>query len=361
MKHAVGVFDGFHDGERVLDAVRKSHDKSVKNLHRGDSITDSVVHMIKDMLVDAPERHTADYLWRKQLRIINEARDKMRENETAAHSRSVTLPAHLQSLDLAPSRPISVPGQYGIGIPSVGEDGVQRREDFAAHDNNVVLSPLGQHTPPDTSQYASYLTPDPDEFPLSPTASQPGDLYGLSPPRNIRGANGNTDNSGMAQGSTGGSPPKMRDLDTLNRLNGAPPSRPNSIPNAGILSLGGDASNQNRPGANQIMRGDRTSDPTSLASPTAGPMDQAQQSGAAQQELPPPPPHQTRPLAQTTRSEPIWTIDKAIDWKHKCKQHGSEVTGIRKDLQSRLKGRDHVCIAPCPKGSLLTMELGILD
>ena len=106
--------DCFHDGSKVLIAVKESHRKSTTNLRTEDYITKVVVdRMITDMLEVAPARPTAANLWYKSKGIVLEARNQLhlatfpsgeRRDSRAGLSRSRTVPEHTP-----PSPPVLPP------------------------------------------------------------------------------------------------------------------------------------------------------------------------------------------------------------------------------------------------------------
>lgn len=57
--------------------MRESYKISIRDLHKGDRITEQVAHMVENML-DTPEgRPTANQLWRTQLRILEDAKHEL--------------------------------------------------------------------------------------------------------------------------------------------------------------------------------------------------------------------------------------------------------------------------------------------
>lgn len=108
--------DCFHDGSKVLLAVRESHRTSTTNLRTEDYITKVVVdRMITDMLEVAPARPTAANLWYKSKGIVSEARNQLqlatypsgdrRPSRSGLNlSRSRTVPEHT-----LPSPPVPPP------------------------------------------------------------------------------------------------------------------------------------------------------------------------------------------------------------------------------------------------------------
>ena len=70
--------DCFHDGRKVLMAVKESHRKSTTNLRTEDYITKAVVdRMITNMLEVPPARPTAANLWYISKGIVLEARNQL--------------------------------------------------------------------------------------------------------------------------------------------------------------------------------------------------------------------------------------------------------------------------------------------
>jgi len=127
LDQAVGATDCFHNGESVLDSVRKSHETSVEELRKTDFITDYVVDMVGDMLVDSDDRRSAQELWRKQVRILNNARKRLNEkrnslspgqtvntNDKSGTPRSQTHPASSPSPILPPKLPPGFTSTYHL-------------------------------------------------------------------------------------------------------------------------------------------------------------------------------------------------------------------------------------------------------
>lgn len=117
--------DCFHDGNRILTAVRESHKKSTTNLRTEDYITKTVVdRMIADMLDVAPARPTAANLWYKSKGIVSEARQQLqlantfpsgeRRASRSTLSRSRTVPEHTPPTPPNPPPGISPPDSPGF-------------------------------------------------------------------------------------------------------------------------------------------------------------------------------------------------------------------------------------------------------
>jgi hypothetical protein len=98
--------DCFHNGSKVLMAVKESHRKSTTNLRTEDYITKAVVdRMITDMLDVAPARPTAANLWYKSKGIVSDARHQLQLAASPPGERSRTVPEHTP-----PSPPVLPPG-----------------------------------------------------------------------------------------------------------------------------------------------------------------------------------------------------------------------------------------------------------
>lgn len=55
------------------------------------------------------------------------------------------------------------------------------------------------------------------------------------------------------------------------------------------------------------------------------------------------------------------TVEDALDWKRRCKSTSTQAAGLNKDLQNRLKGRDHVRISVPVLETSNKITLGIFD
>ncbi|KAL2073991.1 hypothetical protein VTL71DRAFT_7769 [Oculimacula yallundae] len=115
-----GSVDCFHDGFKPLEAVRRSHETSlnrIQSLRRPDFITDAVVHMIQDMLVETKDRPTAETLWRKQGRIVDAAAKKLQEYTLSTQaSNSLLYPKQGNQLRAATD---PVPGPFSASAPAL--------------------------------------------------------------------------------------------------------------------------------------------------------------------------------------------------------------------------------------------------
>ena len=116
--------DCFHNGQKALTAVRESNEKAKKTLLRKDFITDKVMEMIGDMLVPAEERPDTRFLWSKQIRILESAKDQLAsltsptEEPNALLPRWPALSPHNTLPIPAPKQPVPVAGDSGYGSVS---------------------------------------------------------------------------------------------------------------------------------------------------------------------------------------------------------------------------------------------------
>jgi hypothetical protein len=95
-----GDGDCFHNGQQRLRAVGASHETTIRSLRKGDTITQRVLDvMVEEMLnVKADARPSADNLWSKATRILNEAQEELQSLNARRSTRKVpTLPASQRS------------------------------------------------------------------------------------------------------------------------------------------------------------------------------------------------------------------------------------------------------------------------
>ncbi|KAH7313156.1 hypothetical protein BKA65DRAFT_517427 [Rhexocercosporidium sp. MPI-PUGE-AT-0058] len=137
--HPVGKFDCFHNDYEALEAVRRSHQTAlnrIRSLRRADFITEKVVDMIGDMLVETKHRPTAESLWRKQRTIVDFARKNLQEFRKSLQIagselhpsdrdklRSVTHPVPGPSSNSEPAIPPVVPPEYRQKVSALGPTG----------------------------------------------------------------------------------------------------------------------------------------------------------------------------------------------------------------------------------------------
>ena len=84
--------DCFHNGQKALTAVRESNEKAKESLLRKDFITDKVMEMIGDMLVPAEDRPDTRFLWSKQIRILESAKDQLASLTSPTEEPNALLP-----------------------------------------------------------------------------------------------------------------------------------------------------------------------------------------------------------------------------------------------------------------------------
>ena len=193
----------------------------IRNLGRQDFLTESVIHMIDDMLVVSKNRPNAEDLWRKQLRIVEIAKRMLQESQeipSALRSglnatgkgqpRSFTHPPPGPAPNSAPILPPVLPPGFSPPEAGISDQGLARGVQFSpvyeqshGHDapqmvldetdhrqrhtpdlieyenESLEFASVHQQTPPGFSQHVSPITPPfspqeihPQEVPRQPVA-----------------------------------------------------------------------------------------------------------------------------------------------------------------------------------------------
>ncbi|KAG4434108.1 hypothetical protein IFR05_010417 [Cadophora sp. M221] len=404
--HPVGEFDCFHNGSEALEAVRRSHQTAltrIRSHRRADFITEKVVDMIGDMLVETKHRPTAETLWRKQRNIIDAAKKNLQEFRKSQHAsgsdldrsqaRSLTHPVPGPSSNSEPATPPVLPPelrQKGTGLGSRGRPALP-----AVHEHGQEYGPVNgasgydfprNHSPdtmdrefgsPETTpvqeltdtvvfQNTSPLTPPFSPKPRCPEGGSTdfGDDPFTSPTqhdatalqyRPLRGASNISNNStgmystpisGIGRSSTGSLGRNDHRTRFIPGVNGnGSPSTQRPLTTIGLYS---EPSPENAP-QRETSHSSGTSRPQSQTNGEADVDDHRLPTGLPGRQstvTPEPQIHQNqestdRPAIQTTTSD-FMSLDDVLDWKRKCKSDRVYRPFLNKRHQDRLKGRDHV-------------------
>ncbi|KAH6717034.1 hypothetical protein BKA61DRAFT_600947 [Leptodontidium sp. MPI-SDFR-AT-0119] len=407
--HPVGEFDCFHNGYEALEAVRRSHQTAltrIRSLRRADFITEKVVDMIGDMLVETKHRPTAENMWRKQRTIIDAAKKNLQESRKPLHAsgsdfnssnrsqaRSVTHPVPGPSSNSEPATPPVLPPEYRqkgtiLGprghpvLPAVHEHGPEyglmtgaSAYDFPRnHSPDTMDREFGspETTPvqelPDTGvlQNPSPLTPpfspkhrhpeggstDFGEDPFISPTQHDATALPYRPPRgasNLSNTSTGIDStpiSGIGRSSTGSlgrNDHRTRFIPGVNG-NGSPGTQ-RPLTTTGLCS---ETSPENAP-QRETSHSSGTSRPHSQINGQADvddhrlPTGLPARQGTVTQE---PQTHQNQESTHRpvlqTATSDFVTLGAVLDWKRKCKSDRFYRPFLNRRHQDRLKGRDHV-------------------
>lgn len=290
--HGVGAVDCFHNGDKALEAVRRSHQRAVdriRSLGRKDFITEKVVGMIDDMLVETNDRPTAESLWRKQGRIIESAKKVLQDSKGPSDG---TQPR---------SRTYPVPGPSDPAMPPVIPPGYPQ--------NLVVLRPT------ERSNLAVVHEHDREDGPVNGVL--PHDVPRHHSPDIISHENRSSETTPVHEQTS------TRTLQNASPL--TPMFSPKPLHSKRVVSGGlEDPFTSNRPFSQVSDSNHRI--------PNGFPI---RQSTVELEE----PTH--RPVLRTVQSE-YKTLNDVLHWKRKCKIDKVYTPCLNTRHQSRLKGRDHV-------------------
>jgi hypothetical protein len=145
--------DCFHDGEKALRAVHRSHKKTRESLGRQDHITERAIDiMIAEMLGPSAGRPSAMQAWLKSQRILDDAQEELDQGgEISARLRGETYSKHQESPPLPPQLP---PGKLrGSRQQFTHEDiGVGGMNGAGNEQHTRVLDGEQSHSPESTSE-----------------------------------------------------------------------------------------------------------------------------------------------------------------------------------------------------------------
>ncbi|KAK0102819.1 hypothetical protein ONS95_000980 [Cadophora gregata] len=399
--HSGGEVDCFHNGTEALETVRRSHQTAlnrIRTLQKADFITEKVVDMIGDMLVETKHRPTAENLWRKQRGIVDAAKKNLRESSKLPHllgsdsnlneriqPRSVTHPVPSPSSNSEPRLPPVLPPEHSptflrqglfvhegqSGYPSVNESlgyNIPRHhspENIGCESQSLETTPVQGKASVEIFGGNSPLTP-----PFSPKSHYP--LQSSS-----KGSNEDLFTSSMQQNATA---LPYRSVEP----HGAAPELSNSsafnIPGSGISprysgSLGRNHQHRARYSLGSNMNGSPESQRplTTIASYSVSSLDYPQRetphhssmtttttevsghpgvdgatsvlvrpsSTALEHETLQPQTPNHRPALQHSTSDYLH-LTEVLDSKRRYKSGGAKKSCLNQQRQDRLKGRDHV-------------------
>jgi hypothetical protein len=154
--------DCFHNGEKALKAVHKSHKKTRDSLCWQDHITGPVIDiMIKEMLDVSAGRPTAMQVWLKSQRILDEAQEildgggdispRIRELSYPPRQPDPPLPPHLPPGMSRDSRQRTLNNRAGEG----------RMNDTGITDHKQMLGGEQSHSPESTSENGNEISSSP--------------------------------------------------------------------------------------------------------------------------------------------------------------------------------------------------------
>lgn len=402
LDQAMGATDCFHNGESALDAVRKSHEISVAQLRKTDLITDHVVHMVGEMLVDADDRQDALRLSRQQSRIVKNAWKKLDEmkkkpllgltsisNERTQAPRSQTHPPSNASPKIPPNIPPEFTSTLHSPIPTHLQDNAASLSSdlgnvpntlpfFPESDKRLSLEPLAEHssessphqhellsntsrlnsplTPP--SAQAPFFIPDSSQFQSQeaerpergswnggrslPTRGSPHGQMSELPTHGYSGASPRLTSTTGSLGHNAHHPHRASLANgNLDHRPSAPAFDPQTPPPTGDFNTQPNFTNVSHHYRNDSYKS--TPSPIPSSSP---PIDARYQypgpsSFVPQPQRPEPKSRKSRSAYEISLSKDM-SIEEALNWKLQCKTTKTEAPGINKGLRKELEGRDHV-------------------
>ena len=358
--NAILAFDGvdcFHDGQKVLGAVHKSNEIARQSLLRRDFITDKVIEMIDDMLAPAGDRPNTHFLWKKQLRILERARQNLASQLISQESniyfppRLVPEPHHthpVQGLSTSPRMPpvlpldfrqeIAIrPAVHPTQLSSRGPPHIQadKRNSTVLGDQKALLryspdplteigdekwasSPSSRISAETASQYTSPVP--------SPSQQSPYE-YTNYPYQNQSNLEDVIHEQVWGPASTvhrQGSRNSPRGTSQM--------SASANIRNSALAATISQSTNTNQ---GQEQRQDLpiqvlSTKPTDPPSPLQRQQEQPQQQ------------HTPRPAVGQNPESHYLSLQDALIWRTECKDTKTHVQGLANHLLNRLKDRDHV-------------------
>lgn len=145
--------DCFHNGEKALKAVQRSHKKTRDSLCWQDHITGQVIDiLIKEMLDISAGRPTAMQVWLKSQRILDEAQEKLDEGgEISTRIRGPSYPPRQPDPPLPPHLP---PGMSRNSHQRMSNEraGEVRMNDIDNENYTQMLAGGPSHSPESTSE-----------------------------------------------------------------------------------------------------------------------------------------------------------------------------------------------------------------